>query len=66
MDERDQERINEAVKILRQGDVDFYSCRNEHGYIFPSDFPMLIKLGLAEEVRENGVTWLRLKETEGP
>jgi hypothetical protein len=64
MNERDQERINAALEVLRHGDVDYKTQKNDYGYIFPSDFPLLIRQGYAEEYRENGVTWLRLKETE--
>jgi hypothetical protein len=66
MSENDEARIKRALDVLRHGDVEFCSCRNEYGYVFPFDFPLLIWRGLAEEVRENGKTWLRLKDGERP
>ena len=64
MNEYDQERRLNAIEVLKYGPVDFKTGSNEHGRIFPTDIVMLIRLGDAEEYREGGRTWLRLKDND--
>jgi hypothetical protein len=64
--EYDEERKWAAIEVLKHGPVPFRTGENEHGKIYPTDIAQLIRHGYAEEYRENGVTWLRLKETESP
>ena len=64
MNEYDQERRLNAIEVLKYGPVDFKTGSNEYGRIFPTDIVMLIRLGDAEEYREGGRTWLRLRDND--